>query len=615
MPKISILAFVFLFCLLSSYSVEAEKITIVKYKPEVGELFQKGLEVYSEGAYRQAGTIFQKIIDLPLNQQSSAAQLMLCKSLYKLGDNEAAINAAEKLRKEYPESRYLPYASYILGNCYFRKYEYLKAILHYSEVVKASTDEELKLKVALLTGAVIRNRVSSEDLKSLKELLGENFVNEVTTWNEVVQQILVGDPFRGKGMLGRFVKDYPKTLFSQEVGRVFQLAEQKTDELSKIGLLCPLSGEDRNYGIDLLEGERLAYKHLDPVLKKRIRFVVADSGSDIIKSIKSTQQLIEDENVTALIGPVFGGSTAAASAVANCFKVNMLAPTATEDELTSIGSYVFQLNISPKRQGQKIAEYAIKKLNLKTFAVIASKDSYGISVASNFVKEVSTLGGTVLTSQFYAIGTTDFSSQIEKIKEEISIEIAKREEKETLTVTNGSSNDESQVYKIDGLLIAGGAEEVVQIVPQLTLYGIKTQLLGGSGWNSEMVFRMGTDVEGAVFVTEYNEKSDSPVNRRFLADFKREFGRNPSKVSAFGYDSVSLVSEICRKTVGDREQFNNTLGETRGFKGVTGEISFSDDRSNAGIHVLKIKGGRVLELEPSNKTTKATTKSSDRSKQ
>ena len=78
--------------------------------------------------------------------------------------------------------------------------------------------------------------------------------------------------------------------------------------------------------------------------------------------------------------------------------IPIVSPTATGDQLAENHDYVFQLNPSYAVRGRLMADYLMKELGMKNFAVI-SESSYGINFSNHFTTEVKRLGETLQSIQ------------------------------------------------------------------------------------------------------------------------------------------------------------------------------------------------------------------------
>ena len=583
------------------------------FDQEAEDVFQRGIERYVKGHFQRARLEFQEVLEkLPINQKSSAAKLMLAKTLYKLSDYELAISVAEELKSEFPSSRYLWDADFAAGDSYFRQGRFVEAVFKYALVLVGTQETDLKLKAAERLSVVGLKNLSKSEIEDIKEKFDPGVVEEGLLLGEARWVFRWGYSQLAAEKVDSYIRNFPDGLFlkeaialREEIEVGVQVSYRTSWSSDKIGVICPLSGEGRIYGEDLRDGAKLALEHSSLPRRGAIQLIVEDSRSDPITAVKVVQKLIEKDRVLAIVGPLYSSTTIGAAAVANSESVPLIAPTASEGPIASIGPYVFQINSTPEVQGKRMAEYAVGTLNLETFALIASMDMYGQEMSKSFRSRVEELGGRVLEEERYFPGTKDFKEQLERIRNAgLLLQDILLAADTSMVDTPAFEEDLPEekelqpVGTIDGVLIAGASDDVILIAPQIALKRIETQLLGGSQWNSQDIIRMsGNYVEGALFVSGYFEDLGSPAINRFVRSFRRKFGRSPSTAAAFGYDAMSLVLKELIIGHRTRENLKNTLQKVRNFEGVSGRISFgSQSHQNENVYLLKIEKKRIVSL-------------------
>ena len=151
--------------------------------------------------------------------------------------------------------------------------------------------------------------------------------------------------------------------------------------LPRLGLLLPLSGPHSSIGKALLAGAEMANQELGNLLE----LVPVDTGFDhgelpiakseareLMRTLQATRHLIEEERVSALVGPVFSTSCVVAAAVAEAAGVPLIAPLAQQSGLDQVGDHIFQLSVISEVQARVLAEYATLVLGLQTFAMLVT---------------------------------------------------------------------------------------------------------------------------------------------------------------------------------------------------------------------------------------------------
>lgn len=346
----------------------------------------------------------------------------------------------------------------------------------------------------------------------------------------------------------------------------------KSDTI-KIGGIAPLTGKVATYGLSVKEGVLLAQKEVNDkggINGKKVEVVYEDDQADQNASINAFNKLVDDENVAAVIGPVTSGATLAVAPKATQAKVPMITPTATEPTITKIGGdYVFRACYIDSYQGIVMAKYAAKDIGKKTAAVLYNVGSdYSKGVAEAFKKEYEAQGGKVVEYTSYNNGDKDFNAQLTKVK---------------------SAN-------ADVLLLPDYYDVAGLIAKQARELGIQSQFLGSDGWESEELYKIGGDaVKGAVYVNHYFSGDSAKEVQDFVTAYKKEYNKEPDSFAALGYDSAKIMFkalEDAKSTDGDK--IREALSKVQ-LTGVTGKMSFGEDRT-------AIKGSVLVKVEGEKKS-------------
>jgi branched-chain amino acid transport system substrate-binding protein len=153
---------------------------------------------------------------------------------------------------------------------------------------------------------------------------------------------------------------------------------------------------------------------------------------------------------------------------------------------------------------------------------------------------------------------------------------------------------------LDGLLITGSPdsqEDIIVIAPQVTFCKIRTQLLGGNGWNSpEVVRKGGMAVEGAVFAEGYIER-DTPAFQKLASDFRTRFKKEPDMVATLGYDALTLLVNAVKSDRRAPDAIRDYLTGMNNFSGASGTITFAGGRVNSNAYIMKIADGRIVQVK------------------
>jgi ABC-type branched-subunit amino acid transport system substrate-binding protein len=624
------------------------------FSAEAEKLFAKGLDAYKKEEYQKAQDRFQKLLEFPLNQRSSVAQLMMSKTSFRLEDFGLALSGAKQLQRRYADSRYVPDSYLIAGDCYFLLRRYYEAATQYSRILATPASLPLQASAAERLAGVVKNGyISARALESIGLSLGETRLQDALLYGEARWYQRLGWEEQSRLAMQNYDQNIPDGIFlplaglHAESGIILPPVEEtlpaeevvgpdEGKQRPRLGLLLPLSGPYRQYGADLLDGVRLANRELD----EPFELVAADTGfeygelpivegkgNELLRTVEATKSLIEEEKVVALIGPVFSGASIAAGVVADAAGVPLIAPLAQQSGLDELGDYVFQLNVIPEVQGRALGEYATLVLGLKNLAVLAPLSGYGWTFERAFADSAHANGGDIVYTGWYVPGETkDFKHIFEEMREigfslipppppEDSLAVADSlvwmtddgivlETSEIEEEEEEAPPDSSEIFidTIDGVVIVVESfEDANTIAPQLRFHRLDTQILGNDIWYEPEAIRQMLRgdreyIKGAIFISRYRDSA--PLARKFIDAFRREFKRDPG-YAAYGYDAALMLMEGWARGRHSPSALRDWLAEIRGFEGATGKISFLDGRrTNSEIELLKIAaGGRVRPLK------------------
>ena len=105
----------------------------------------------------------------------------------------------------------------------------------------------------------------------------------------------------------------------------------------KVGANFELTGNQANYGTACMEGLKLAVKEANEaggINGKKITIIEADTKSEAAESVNAATKLISDDKVVAIVGPAVTANVIAESDVATQNKVPIVAPAATNPNVT-----------------------------------------------------------------------------------------------------------------------------------------------------------------------------------------------------------------------------------------------------------------------------------------
>ncbi|MCW3490119.1 ABC transporter substrate-binding protein [Dethiobacter alkaliphilus] len=275
----------------------------------------------------------------------------------------------------------------------------------------------------------------------------------------------------------------------------------------RIGTVGPLTGGAASYGVSVRRGVEIAINEANEaggINGAQIRLIAEDTGGDNTEAANATSKLVEQDDVSVIIGAVLSSETFAGAPIANDAGVTMISPASTATGIPQEGEYIFRNTLADEVQAAQLAEYASDELGASRFAVMFTNNDYGVALRDAFVATAEGLGEVVAVESFMD-GDSDFSAALTSIAQ---------------------GNPEA-------LFIGGYYEEAARIAQQAQEQGLDVQILGADGFYSPVLVNLGGDaVEGAIFTAAFydGDTADAVVN--FVSKFEEEFGETPDMFAA-----------------------------------------------------------------------------------
>ncbi len=113
----------------------------------------------------------------------------------------------------------------------------------------------------------------------------------------------------------------------------------------KIGVVETLTGDNSAYGISIRKGIELAAEEINAsklLGGSRLVLVVADDKADKQEGISVFNKVINDDKVSAIVGPTLSGTAFAADPIAQKAGVPVLGTSTTAVGITAMGDHIFR---------------------------------------------------------------------------------------------------------------------------------------------------------------------------------------------------------------------------------------------------------------------------------
>jgi branched-chain amino acid transport system substrate-binding protein len=330
----------------------------------------------------------------------------------------------------------------------------------------------------------------------------------------------------------------------------------------KISFIGALTGDFAQLVIHAANGAELAIEQANAAggLPVTLTFDRQDSQGSGDKATPIANQLKDDSEVVAVIGPAFSGESLAALPILGQAGIPMVTPSATNPAVAEVqdvsGTLWWRAVGNDFSQGDPAPDVITTYLKAKKVYIAHDKSAYGQGLA-DIVRD--NLDDS-LEAGFEGVdpGKKDYSPLVNSI------------------VSSGA----------DTFYWGGYSPEAALIMKQLRDRNSNVQFLGADGAKDDTFLGGKKAVEGAVLTCPCTDPNalDDEASKSFVADYTAKFGVAPGVYGAEGFDAATLVIEAIKKAgePGDdikayRAAVADAIGQTSGFQGLTKSFAFEDN--------------------------------------
>jgi len=578
-----ILAFLFLFFIQSHTLAQSPS------PLDDASLFHEGEILLSKGDTEKALWRFKRLItDFPKSPLLNEAKFRMGICYTQLKRPKDAIRILNELLPTFLAPPRMVQVFTLLGDNYLELRDRLNALHWYGKgiLVPEQPNDELKKKVR----SIIDTCDSGEELNQIESLYRGAYAGGYAKLKLARLAKRQGNETLARKILMEMEKEYRGVDYGPLVKELSEPIPLPPKSKYTVGVILPLSGIHQPFGERVLQGVQLAIKETEVSGKiPLISLAIRDSKGSPWEAEKAVEELVTKEKVIAIIGPLLSSTVERAVKKAQQMKVPLL--TFSQKEMK--GDFLFQNSLMPSDQVQTLVDYAIKDLDLRTFAVFYPNSPYGLYFKNLFAQEVSRRGGKISGVVVYQEDQTDFSQEIKgffKIETILKSDSKRKKEEEF-----------KPLRSVDGIFIPDTHDRVAMILSQMVYYDVKGTFLGTNAWNGPgLISTAGRAAEGAIFVDLFFKKDPSPWVVRFIEEFRKNYQREPEILEALGYDGAKLLKDILQsKLISTPLQMREEIRQVQNFQGVSGLKGFGEDgKAIRTLRILKVDKGQIEQVSP-----------------
>jgi branched-chain amino acid transport system substrate-binding protein len=334
----------------------------------------------------------------------------------------------------------------------------------------------------------------------------------------------------------------------------------------KVGFISTLSGPSAALGVDIRDAFQLAVKLNGGKLGGLPAEVLV--GDDQFKPEVGRQlaeKYVKLDKVDFLTGIVFSNIMLAAVPLAFEAKTIYVSPNAAPSPLAGkqCNPYFFAASWPNDAYHEAAGQHATNKGYKSTYLVApnyqAGKDS--LEGFKRFYK------GKIADEVYTKLGQLDYAAELAQVR-------AAKPEALYIFLPGGMG-----INFIKQFVASGMSKDIVLITP-------------GFSSDQDTIRPVGDALLGTFDTAHWALDLDNPANRKFIAEFEKEYKRLPSVFASQGYDTALLIDSAVREAKGkldDKEAVRKALKAAK-FQSVRGAFKFNTNQYPIQNYYLRVVG-------------------------
>jgi branched-chain amino acid transport system substrate-binding protein len=326
-----------------------------------------------------------------------------------------------------------------------------------------------------------------------------------------------------------------RKLASAAIGALFAFSAHAANEL-KIGFLSTLSGPAGAIGIEIRDGFNLAVKNAGGKLGGLPTEVIfADDTLNPDTGRQLAERLLKRDRVNLMTGIVFSNVMLAVWPTVHEAKVFYIAPNATPTSITGKGCspYFYSASWPNEAHHEAAGEFANSKGYKNTY-LIAPNYPAGKDALTGFKRMYK---GNIVAEVYSKLNQLDYSAELAQIR-------AAKPEALYAFLPGGMGINFIKQF------VGSGLSKDIQLI------------LPGFVSDQDVVRAVGDPMLGLFDTSHWAYDLDNDANRKFVADFEKEYKRIPSLFAEQGYTAALIIDQAVRDAKGkveDEKAFHAAL--------------------------------------------------------
>jgi branched-chain amino acid transport system substrate-binding protein len=332
----------------------------------------------------------------------------------------------------------------------------------------------------------------------------------------------------------------------------------------KVGFLSTLSGPAAGLGVDIRDGFQLAMKHLGGKLGGiPAEVIVADDKQDPNAARQITERFLKKDKVDFMTGIVFSNILLTVAKPVFDSQTFYISANAGPSQLAGKDCNAYFFNVA--WQNDNVAEAMGKWATDQGYKNV-------IGVAPNYPAGKDALNGFKrffkgnMTEEMYTkLGQLDYAAELAQLR----------------------------AAKPDAVFFFLPGGMGINFIKQFVAAGLSKEMrliTSGFAADEDVIPAVGEPLLGTFNSSHWAHDLDNAANKRFVADFEREYKRIPSLYASQGYDAAMLMDAAVRDAKGkldDKAALRKAL-EAAKFSSVRGKFRFNGNHYPVQDYYLRV---------------------------
>ena len=303
----------------------------------------------------------------------------------------------------------------------------------------------------------------------------------------------------------------------------------------KVGFLTQMTGGGAAVGKDMSNGFMMSLEEIsNQIAGRKVEVILEDTQGDPAQALTRLRKLAESDKVHAVAGIFLANEGYALAPKVDEYRIPTVWAVVSADDLTQRKptKWAVRTGWTSSQPNHPFGEYAAKTLGYKRVVTIAMDYAFGWEQVGGFQKTFEEAGGQIIQKLWPPLGTTDFGPFLAQIK-----------------------RDADAVFAV---MVAASS---LRFPKQYQDAGLKTRLPligGGTSFDEFVLPALGDEAIGAISPLIYSAAIDTPVNQRFVKEFRKKYGKVPGYYAEASYTAARWIAESAKAVGGnveDKEKF------------------------------------------------------------